>query len=42
MRINHHLQTRMDEEQEPTENGNMMENMVSGARFDKKFIEQRK
>jgi len=42
MKINHHLQTRMDEEQEPTENGNMMENMVSGARFDKKFIEQRK
>jgi ATP-dependent Clp protease protease subunit len=42
MKFNHHLQTRMDEEQEPTENGNMMENMVSGARFDKKFIEQRK
>jgi ATP-dependent Clp protease protease subunit len=42
MKINHHLQTRMDEEQEPTENGNMMENMMSGARFDKKFIEQRK
>ena len=42
MKINHHLQTRMDEEQEPTENRNMMENMVSGARFDKKFIEQRK
>ncbi|MEO0000294.1 MAG: hypothetical protein RL766_340 [Bacteroidota bacterium] len=36
------LSTRMDEEQEPAENGNMMENMVSGARFDKKFIDQRK
>lgn len=33
---------RVDEEQEPKENGNMMENMVSGARFDKKFIEERK
>lgn len=32
----------MDEEQEPAEKDNMMENMVSGARFDKKFIEQRK
>lgn len=42
MKINQMLSTRMDEEQEPAENGNMMENMVSGARFDKKFIEQRK
>ncbi len=33
---------RMDEEAEPKENGNMMESMVSGARFDKKFIEERK
>ncbi|MEY2648096.1 MAG: hypothetical protein RLZZ45_650 [Bacteroidota bacterium] len=32
----------MDEEQEPAEKDNMMENMVSSARFDKKFIEQRK
>lgn len=32
---------RMDEEQEPKEN-NVMENMMSGAKFDKKFIEQRK
>jgi ATP-dependent Clp protease protease subunit len=32
----------MDEENEPAEKDNMMENMVSGARFDKKFIEQRK
>jgi len=42
MKINQMLSTRMDEEQEPAENGNMMENMVSGARFDKKFIDQRK
>lgn len=33
---------RMDEEQEPKENSNPMENMVSSARFDKKFIEERK
>jgi ATP-dependent Clp protease protease subunit len=32
----------MEEEQEPKENNNMMESMVSGARFDKKFIEERK
>lgn len=32
----------MDEENEPVEKDNMMENMVSSARFDKKFIEQRK
>lgn len=32
----------MDEEHEPAEKDNMMENMVSSARFDKKFIEQRK
>ena len=42
MKINQLLSTRMDEEQEPAENGNMMENMVTGARFDKKFIDQRK
>ena len=34
--------TQMEEEQEPKENNNMMESMVSGARFDKKFIEERK
>jgi len=33
---------RLEEEQEPKENNNMMESMVSGARFDKKFIEERK
>jgi ATP-dependent Clp protease protease subunit len=33
---------RMDEEQEPRENVNQMENMLSTAKFDKKFIEQRK
>jgi ATP-dependent Clp protease protease subunit len=33
---------RLDEEHEPAENGNMMENMLSVAKFDKKFIEQRK
>lgn len=33
---------RMDEEQEPKENSNPMENMISSARFDKKFIEERK
>ncbi len=42
MEINQLLSTRMDEENEPADNGNMMENMVSGARFDKKFIDQRK
>ena len=33
---------RMDEEQEPKENSGLMENMMSAAKFDKKFIEQRK
>lgn len=33
---------RMDEEQEPKENSNPMETMLSSAKFDKKFIEQRK
>ena len=33
---------RMDEEQEPKDNSNPMENMVSTAKFDKKFIEERK
>jgi ATP-dependent Clp protease protease subunit len=42
MKLNHINPTRMDEEQEPHPQDNMMENMVSGARFDKKFIEQRK
>jgi ATP-dependent Clp protease protease subunit len=32
----------MDEEQEPKDNSNPMENMVSTAKFDKKFIEERK
>jgi len=32
----------MEEEQEPKENSNIMDAMVSGARFDKKFIEERK
>ncbi len=44
MNITHTYSTlpRMDEEQEPKENNNIMESMVSGARFDKKFIEERK
>jgi len=42
MKTNQLNHIRMDEEHNPSENGNMMENMVSGARFDKKFIEQRK
>jgi ATP-dependent Clp protease protease subunit len=33
---------RMDEEQEPKENSGLMENIMSAAKFDKKFIEQRK
>jgi len=33
---------RFDEEHEPKENNNIMETMMSGARFDKKFIEERK
>lgn len=39
---NNFTSPRMDEEQEPKENSNIMESMVSGARFDKKFIEERK
>lgn len=39
---NNFASPRMDEEQEPKENSNIMESMVSGARFDKKFIEERK
>ena len=42
MKPNHINPIRMDEEHEPQPQDNMMENMVSGARFDKKFIEQRK
>lgn len=42
MKLNHINPMLMDEEQEPLPQDNMMENMVSGARFDKKFIEQRK
>lgn len=42
MNWNDRLIVRMDEEQEPKEPGNVMESMVSTARFDKKFIEQRK
>ncbi len=42
MKMRQVFPARMDEEQEPKENGNPMENMVSTARFDKKFIEERK
>jgi ATP-dependent Clp protease protease subunit len=37
-----YLPIRSDEEHEPKENNNIMESMMSGARFDKKFIEERK
>ena len=37
-----YLPVRSDEEHEPKENNNIMESMMSGARFDKKFIEERK
>jgi ATP-dependent Clp protease protease subunit len=37
-----YLHIRSDEEHEPKENNNIMESMMSGARFDKKFIEERK
>ena len=40
--MNMYNKIRLDEEHEPAENGNMMENMLSVAKFDKKFIEQRK
>ena len=36
-----YLPVRSDEEHEPKENNNIMESMMSGARFDKKFIEER-
>ena len=42
MKMRQVIPVRMDEEQEPKENGNPMENMVSTAKFDKKFIEERK
>jgi ATP-dependent Clp protease, protease subunit len=42
MKMKQVFPARMDEEQEPKENSNPMENMVSSARFDKKFIEERK
>ena len=44
MKISTHsyLPIRSDEEHEPKENNNIMESMMSGARFDKKFIEERK
>ena len=42
MKMKQVFPARMDEEQEPKDNSNPMENMVSSARFDKKFIEQRK
>jgi ATP-dependent Clp protease protease subunit len=37
-----YLSIRSDEEHEPKEGNNIMESMMSGARFDKKFIEERK
>ncbi len=37
-----YLAPRFDEENEPKESNNIMETMMSGARFDKKFIEERK
>ena len=37
-----YLPIRSDEEHEPKDNNNIMESMMSGARFDKKFIEERK
>jgi len=37
-----YLPIRSEEEHEPKENNNIMESMMSGARFDKKFIEERK
>ena len=42
MKMKQVFPARMDEEQEPKENSNPMENMVSSAKFDKKFIEERK
>ncbi len=42
MKMKQVFPARMDEEQEPKDNSNPMENMVSSARFDKKFIEERK
>lgn len=42
MKLRQVFPVRMDEEQEPKENVNPMENMVSTAKFDKKFIEERK
>jgi ATP-dependent Clp protease protease subunit len=42
MKMKQVFPARMDEEQEPKENSNPMENMVSTAKFDKKFIEERK
>lgn len=42
MKMKQVFPARMDEEQEPKENSNPMENMISSARFDKKFIEERK
>jgi ATP-dependent Clp protease protease subunit len=42
MKMKQVFPARMDEEQEPKDNSNPMENMVSTAKFDKKFIEERK
>ena len=42
MKMKQVFPARMDEEQEPKDNSTPMENMVSSARFDKKFIEERK
>jgi ATP-dependent Clp protease protease subunit len=37
-----HAGIRLDEEDEPAVPANLMENMLSSAQFDKKFLEQRK
>lgn len=42
MKTNHMLLNKMDDEQEPAESNPLMENMMLGAKFDKKFIEERK
>jgi ATP-dependent Clp protease protease subunit len=42
MKTNNMLLNKMDEEQEPAESNPLMENMMLGAKFDKKFIEERK
>jgi ATP-dependent Clp protease protease subunit len=42
MKTNTMLLNKMDEEQEPSESNPIMENIMMGAKFDKKFIEERK